>query len=161
MKRILFALAFILFLGSCKKSASSIVAGISYKVNGTHVQISGGIDSSQWDNNTGYYYGCYAVNPNSSNYYAISGESKTEGALLIISTPDHLSATTYSTGLVSVSFNIDNTPYGINSGDSITVKISRYSNGTIDGTFSAIISDANANKKTITDGRLNNIKVYP
>jgi hypothetical protein len=159
MKRILFVFAFMLFLSSCKKSGLPSVAGISYKVNGTQVQISGGIDSSQLDYNTGYYYGCYAVNhPGSSNYYVISGESKTDGALLIISTPDHLSTTTYSTGSVSLSLKIDNTPYGA---DAITVNISRYSNGTIDGTFSASVSDANANKKTVTDGHLNNIKVYP
>ena len=69
--------------------------------------------------------------------------------------------TTYNAGAVSVSFNIDNTPYGINNGDAITVKISRYSNGTIDGTFAATTSDTNANKKTITEGHFNNIKVYP
>jgi hypothetical protein len=80
--------------------------------------------------------------------------------IAIATSNDTLLETSYSGGFVDVSFTINDTAYGLNNGDQLTINISRYSNGTIDATFSGTISDIYSDKKTITEGHLNNLKVY-
>ena len=150
-----------LLFTSCKKTATSGPSSIQYKANGAQVQIVGGRDTSGRDIITGAYYGCYATKPSGSNIYAVYGSDKIHEVLIgILTTNNILLETDYGTSSLSVSFTIDGTGYGINNGDQLTMNISRFSNGTIDATFSGTISDIHSNKKVITDGHLNNIRVY-
>jgi hypothetical protein len=157
-----FGVCVLIFI-SCKKSDSSVPSSpsIQYKLNGRQIRIVGGIDSSGRDMITGAYYGCYAIKPPVSGYYTVYGSDKSTEAMIVIATQqDTLAETTYSTGPVEIAINVSDTSYGINNGDQITINITRYSNGTIDATFSGTVSDIYSDRKTITDGRLSNIKVY-
>lgn len=97
-----------------------------------------------------------------SGFYTVFGSDRAQRVMIGISTSkDSLLETTYNGISLDLSFWINDTAYGIeNSGDQMTLNISRYSNGTINGTFSGTISDSHGDKKTITDGRLNNLQVY-
>jgi hypothetical protein len=161
--KLLYAFGFsILFFISCKKSVSSTPSSIQYKVNGALVQIVGGRDTSGRDIITGANYGCFVMKLGGSSFYSVCGADKSHELLIGISTSnDSLLETTYSGISLDLSFTINDTAYGIiNNGDQMTLNISRYSNGTIDATFSGTVSDSHADKKTITEGRLNDLKVY-
>jgi hypothetical protein len=126
------------------------------------VQISGDRDSSGRSAITGAYYGCYVTKPGGSNYYTIYGADKTNTVLIAIVTANGvLSESSYSGGSVDVSFTIKDTAYGVTGGgEQIAVNVLRNSGGTIDATFSGTVSDLYSNKKVITEGRLNNLKIY-
>ena len=152
----------VLFLISCKKSGGSAASSIHFKANGVLVQIVGGRDTSGRDAITGAYYGCFVMKPQGSGFYSVYGSDKVHEVLIAISTSNgSLLETTYNSISLDASFAINDTAYGIiNSGDQLTLNVSRYSNGTMDATFSGTISDSHADKKTITDGRLVELRVY-
>jgi hypothetical protein len=160
--KLIYAFGFcILLFISCKKSVTSEASSIRYKANGALVQIAGERDTSGRDIITGAYYGCFVTKPGGSGFYTVYGSDKVHEVLIAIATSkDSLLETTYSSDLLDVSFTINDTAYGINNGDQMTLNISRYSNATIDATFSGTVSDSHGNKKAITEGRLNNLKVY-
>jgi hypothetical protein len=161
MRKLVYWAVSLLLLTACKKSTTSLPPGIQYKINGVQVQLTGGLDSTNRDPVTGFYYGCYAMKYSGSTFYTFVGENKNYSILLGVETQQgSLSTITYSGGAVDVGFTINDTAFGINHyGDGMSITISRYSNGTVDGTFSGTISDADSTQKNITQGQFNNLKV--
>lgn len=158
-----FLILSIFFFSSCSKNDNESIntpATFQFKVNGQLIQLSGGLDSSHRDPITGYFYGCFATKFENSGFYSVTAENATYKTLLEIETQqDSLLPTTYSGGFIDPSFFINDSVYGINAGDAMSITISRYSHGTIDGTFSGTVSDLNLTRKTITEGQFNNLKV--
>ena len=104
MKILINAFLVIQLLASCKKSNSLTTPSILYKINGRQVQISGDGDTSHIDPITGAYYGCYAIKPNGSTAYFMTGENKTDGMLLTITTSDNLLHGIYNAPFAQVTF---------------------------------------------------------
>lgn len=161
MRKLVYWAASFLLLQACNKSTTSLPPGIQFKIDGVQVQITGGVDSTNQDPVTGYYYGCYATKYSGSTFYTFIGENKNYSILLGVETQQgSLSTITYSGGVVDVGFIINDTTFGINhNGDEMSITISRYSNGTVDGTFSGTISDRDSTQKNITQGQFSNLKV--
>ena len=162
MKKLTFLALCIFTLISCKKSVLSTPSSIEYKVNGSLVQITGGRDYSSQSSVFGVDLGPYVYKSYGSGYYSITGLETTYGASIAIGTGhDSLQTKTYTGGTLSVNFVVNNVSYGIiNIQDSILVNITRYSSGSIDGTFSGSFSHDSLNRISVTEGKLNNLKVY-
>jgi hypothetical protein len=143
----------------CQKSSLDTPPLIEYKVNGSLVQITGGRDTSSQHSIIGLSLGCFINKAAGSGYYNISGFEKTYGIFIAIPTGhDSLLAKSY-TGDLRISVLANGGLYGIGYiHDSIIVNITRYSHGSVDGTFSGGFSDSN--RISITEGKLNNLKVY-
>ncbi|HVY76572.1 MAG TPA: hypothetical protein VG890_17200 [Puia sp.] len=162
MKKIAFLLcSFVLVIACTKDKNSPQNSSIQYQVNGTQIEIDGGMDTTQRNLATGSFYGCYVTKSQASNFYIISGEGPTGSILLALNTSGQLQTKTYREGEASVSLAVNQVPYGVlDPDDSITVTINRYSNGTIDGAFSGALTDLNEDKIVVTNGHLNNLKIY-
>lgn len=159
MKKIIYLILIITFSQACSKSKNSGPASIKYKIDGEQVQINGGLDSTKQNPNTGYYYGCYVTKFNGSWYYSFNGEDNSDEIILTISTQnDVIQNITYTGGDVNFSFTHNGVGYGPNYGSGMSVTIKRYSNGTIDGTFSGIISTHDSVTTTVSQGQFNNLK---
>jgi hypothetical protein len=155
-------LAFCIFiLFSCQKSSLTTPPLIEYKVNSSLVQITGGRDTSSQRSIINMPFGCFIYKVVGSGYYAVSGLEKTYGVVFSIPTgQDSLQAKSY-TGDLGITVLTNGVPYGIHDiHDSIIVNITRYSHGSVDGTFSGGLSDTSRDRISITEGKLNNLKVY-
>ena len=161
MKKLSVFVFCIFTLISCKKSPLSVPTSIEYKVDGSPVQIIGGRDTSGQLSVAYTNLGCYIYESIGAGYYTITCFEKTYGALIAIPTGhDSLQAKTY-TGELGAKFLVNGNSYGIvNIHDSIILNITRYSYGSVDGTFSGAFSDTAQNTISITEGKLNNLKVY-
>jgi hypothetical protein len=161
MKKLPLLAVCILTLFSCQKSSLSTPPLIEYKVNGSLVQITGGRDTSSQRSIINMPFGSFIFKPYGSGYYNISGFEKTYGISISIPTGhDSLLAKTY-TGYLGINILANGGLYGIGDiHDSIIVTITRYSHGSVDGTFSGGFSDTSRNRISVTEGKLNNLKVY-
>jgi hypothetical protein len=160
IKSAFWAFCVLLFI-ACKKTNTT--PSIQFKINGVQVKISGGRDTAIVDPITGYNYGCYATKPGGSNFYTIDGEDGNNKIQLVIAASQNgLLPTNYTGGAVEVVTSYQDTSYGsARNNGSASINISSFSNGIVNGTFTATVLDTNANVKTITQGQFNNIRVYP
>ncbi len=113
----------------------------------------GAISSSffSWDISSGLLVSSYA-------YY----RHRSHSILFIIQTNGALSQTSYTGGSITVSFNLNDSVYGIiNPGDSMLINITRYKGAMVEGGFSGTISTRNSTKKLIAQGSFQNLKLYP
>jgi hypothetical protein len=133
---------------------------LQFVFNGVQVQITGGKDNSQRDSVTGNYYGCYTVLPANSTLCSIIAEETNYAVLLDIHIQNNFIIGAYTGAVLTPYFFINTITYGINSTtDAITVNVTRYSNGTMDGNFSGMVSDNTGSEKTITQGKFSNLNV--
>ena len=155
------------FILSCGKSVHSSLPSIQCKIDGKPVRIVGDIDSSHQDQITSVLYGCYAMTGKNSHTFQISGTDSAYSMCFDIHLPNDTLLTgtyrydPYNPGAVWGTFDINGDWYVLNNAiKPITINILRYSNGTIDATFSGQFGYSTASMKTITEGRMSNIKVY-
>jgi hypothetical protein len=133
---------------------------MQFVFNSVQVQVTGGEDKSQRDSVTGNYYGCYAVLPANSTLCSIIAEENNYAVLLNIHIQDSSITGNYTGAVLTAYFFINTITYGTNSTDDvITVHVTRYSNGTMDGNFSGMVSDNTGSEKTITQGKFSNLNV--
>jgi hypothetical protein len=160
IKSAFWAFCLLLFI-ACKKTNTT--ASIVFKINGVQVQFAGGRDTAVLDPITGFNYGCYATKPSGSNFYTIDGDDGNNKIQLVIAASQSgLLPMSYTGGAVEVLATYQDTSYGsARNYGSASINISSFSNGIVNGTFSATALDTNANVKTITQGQFSNIRVYP
>ena len=98
--------------------------------------------------------------PSNSPFCSIIAEQTNNAVLLKINVQNKTVVGTYSGSLLTAYLFINSITYGINStSDAITVHVTRYGNGSIDGDFSGTVSDNIGNEKTVTEGKFTNLQV--
>jgi hypothetical protein len=124
------------------------------------------MDSSHKDPITGAWYGCYAMTGKNWHSFRIFGTDSAYAMDFDIPLPNDTLLTgtyrfdTYDPAIVNGSFVVNGYWYVLNTSlESMTIDILRYSNGTIDATFSGKIGYTAGSMRVITDGRMSNVKV--
>jgi hypothetical protein len=162
MKNILFFVMCILWMPACQKSSATPSANFVYKVNGIQISVAGDCDSTNQNLATGSYFGCYAIGDSSSTYYMVFGSRRSDILNFGIDTRALTIPLNSAFGL-GMRLDVNGIKYGLYgnwSQDSMFVKITRYSNGSFDGTFSGSVSDSTQTKRAvITNGKFTNVKV--
>ncbi len=162
---------------ACKKNAGTSpnsTTYVKYKINGQEVRMNGEITTITGDSE-GAQCIKQAASPDNgfpSPLYAIQGQKGNGKLISLVMVTDSLQTETYNTNDTTTRrltfIKQESLSYfnGFRAADNIVVRISRHSNGTIDGTFSGTLANAKVVNGTttytdgqVTEGEFRNIPV--